>query len=196
MKMQSRIEQIYQEGARLFSRNGFEGTSIRHVANACGISLSAIHYHFTTKEELHNEITQFCFETFMERIVAQRKKLPRDQDRPSTLLAIIFDAITEDATLFNLMLHDLQHLNPDLRRARSWPRHQAVVSLVGDSMRNAWGKQPDEASVVAAAGLIAGYCEVLQADERSSGPDRDRFISDRRMALIRIIEQTFDRPIC
>lgn len=192
--MQSRIDRIYQEGAKLFSRNGFEGTSLRHVASACGISMAAIHYYFPTKEELHNEITQFCFEDFIEQIIAKHRKLPPGMDKPSLLLLSIFDAITLDPTLFNLMQHDMQHLNEDKRRDRSRQRYAAFVSLIGQTMRKTWGREPDETVVLCATGLIAGYCEVLQADERSSDIERDQFIQRHRAGLVRLVEMAFDRP--
>ena len=128
--MVSRIDQIYQEGARLFAQKGFEATSLRDVASACGISMAAIYYHFATKEELHDEITQCCFEDFLQRIVAQRKKLHPSQDKPSTLMGSIFDAIMEDWTLFNLLQRDLQYLNDDMRNARTRERQEQFFKLI------------------------------------------------------------------
>lgn len=192
--MQSRIDNIYQEGARLFSRNGFEGTSLRDVASACGISMAAIHYHFTTKEELHNEITQFCFEEFIERIVAKQRKLRPALNKPSALIAAIFDAVLEDPTLFNLMQHDMRHLDEDRRRTRTRARSFAFVDLIGETMRKAWGREPDEADVLAATSFLTGYCGLVQIAEKSSGPERAQFIARNRDVLLRIAENTFDRP--
>lgn len=192
--MQSRIELIYEEAARLFAHNGFEGTSLRDVANACGISMAAIHYHFATKEELHNEITQFCFEEFIERIAVQQGKLPPARNTPSALLVSIFDAIMADPTLFNLMQHDMQHLDDDRRRARARTRYNAFVVLIEAAMTRVWGKRPDEPAVLCAMGLVAGYCEVLQADERSTGEQREAFVASHRQTLLRVVERVFDQP--
>ncbi len=192
--MQSRIDDIFQEGARLFSRNGFEGTSLREVASACGISMAAIHYHFTTKEELHNEITQFCFEEFIERIVAKQRKMRPALNKPSALIAAIFDAVLEDPTLFNLMQHDMRHLDEDLRRTRTRTRSFAFIDLIGDTMRKEWGSEPDETAVIAATSFLTGYCGLVQIAEQSSGPERAKFIARNRHVLLRIAENAFDRP--
>ena len=192
--MQSRIDYIYQEGARLFSRNGFEGTSLRDVASACGVSMAAIHYHFTTKEELHNEITQFCFEEFIERIVAKQRKMRPALNKPSALIAAIFDAVLEDPTLFNLIQHDMRHLDEDLRRTRTRARSFAFVDLIGETMRRTWGREPDETDVIASTSFPTGYCGLVQIAEQSSGPERAKFIARNRSVLVRIAENTFDRP--
>ena len=170
--MQSRIENIYDHGARLFSRNGYEGTSLRDVANACGMSMAAIHYHFTTKEELHNEITQFCFEEFIERIIVKQRKSRPALDKPSALIVAIFDAVLEDPTLFNLMQHDMRHMDEDRRRIQTRSRSFAFVDLIGDTMRKAWGKEPNETDVIAATSFLTGYCGLVQIAEQPAGPER------------------------
>lgn len=193
--MTSRIDQIYREGTRLFAQKGVEATSIRDVAKACGVSMAAIYYHFATKEELHDEVTQLCFEEFISQIMTKKKKLPANQQKPSSLLALIFDAVMEDSTLFFLLQRDMQHLCEDERRARYRKRQAEFATLIRDTMHKAWGKQPDETAVMSALGFVAGFCEVLQADSRLSGPDKEQFISHNRKALVRMVEQSFDRPV-
>lgn len=50
---QTRREQLITEATRLFAANGFQGTSIRGIAGACGISEAAIYRHFASKESLY-----------------------------------------------------------------------------------------------------------------------------------------------
>ena len=42
-----RMGQILTESARLFAKNGYDGTSMRDIAEACGISKSLLYLHFT-----------------------------------------------------------------------------------------------------------------------------------------------------
>jgi AcrR family transcriptional regulator len=47
-----RMLQILSESARLFATNGYDGTSMRDIAEACGISKSLLYHHFTDKDEI------------------------------------------------------------------------------------------------------------------------------------------------
>ena len=51
-----RMLQILSESARLFATNGYDGTSMRDIAEACGISKSLLYHHFTDKDEIFARI--------------------------------------------------------------------------------------------------------------------------------------------
>jgi len=55
-KPNTRRDQILSEATRLFAGNGYEGTSIRRIAGACGISEAAIYRHFANKVELYSGV--------------------------------------------------------------------------------------------------------------------------------------------
>jgi AcrR family transcriptional regulator len=54
----NRRQQLLEEATRLFSRNGFDGTSIRAIAGACDISEAALYRHFTGKVALYEAVIQ------------------------------------------------------------------------------------------------------------------------------------------
>lgn len=49
-------EQILNVAEHLFAENGFAGTSLRSVIREAGVNLSAVHYHFGSKEELFRAV--------------------------------------------------------------------------------------------------------------------------------------------
>ncbi|MBW6400678.1 TetR/AcrR family transcriptional regulator [Roseomonas sp. HJA6] len=51
-----RMLQILTHSARLFATKGFDGTSMRDIAEACGISKSLLYHHFTDKDEIYARI--------------------------------------------------------------------------------------------------------------------------------------------
>lgn len=51
-----RIVQILTEAARIFARKGYEGASMRDIAEACGISKSLLYHHFKSKEEIYSRV--------------------------------------------------------------------------------------------------------------------------------------------
>lgn len=51
-----RKNQIVREAIRLFSRHGFDGVTIRQLAEACGITEPALYRHFPSKEAIYNAV--------------------------------------------------------------------------------------------------------------------------------------------
>ena len=51
-----RVLQILSIAARLFATSGYDGTSMRDIADACGISKSLLYHHFADKDEIFARI--------------------------------------------------------------------------------------------------------------------------------------------
>jgi AcrR family transcriptional regulator len=51
-----RVLQILAVAGRLFASKGFEGTSMRDIAVACGISKSLLYHHFSNKDEIYSRV--------------------------------------------------------------------------------------------------------------------------------------------
>ncbi len=49
-------KKILQEAERLFAETGYDGISIRQITSACDVELSAVNYHFKTKEKLFHAV--------------------------------------------------------------------------------------------------------------------------------------------
>ena len=49
-------DKLIQEGIKLFSRHGFEGTTTRMLADAIGANNAVVYFHFKTKENLYTEV--------------------------------------------------------------------------------------------------------------------------------------------
>lgn len=51
-----RVLQILTESAQLFATKGYDGASMRDIAEACGISKSLLYHHFASKDEIYARI--------------------------------------------------------------------------------------------------------------------------------------------
>jgi AcrR family transcriptional regulator len=49
---EAKLQHILLHSARIFAEDGFEGTSIRDISRATGISLSGLYYYFDSKQRL------------------------------------------------------------------------------------------------------------------------------------------------
>ena len=56
-------EEITEQAIRLFARSGFDGVSMREVAAAAGVTVSALYYHFSDKDQLYlDAVARACLE--------------------------------------------------------------------------------------------------------------------------------------
>ena len=76
-----KLQQILEHSARIFAEKGFDGTSIREISRATGMSLAGLYYYFRTKEELLCLIQERCLVTLLEngRKIQESGRNPRQK---------------------------------------------------------------------------------------------------------------------
>ena len=109
----SRKAEILSAAAELFAKQGFAGTSVRDIANACGILSGSIYHHFSAKEDLVEEI----FTAYFDELTARWDVvLAEPWDARTKLEAMLRAAIenvdrhTAAARLFTHEWLDLRHI--------------------------------------------------------------------------------------
>jgi AcrR family transcriptional regulator len=109
----TRKAEILSAAAELFAKQGFAGTSVRDIANACGILSGSIYHHFSAKEELVEEIFAAYFDELRARWDVV---LAEPWDARTKLEAMLRAAIenvdrhTAAARLFTHEWLDLRHI--------------------------------------------------------------------------------------
>lgn len=81
-----RMVQILSESARLFAIRGYDGTSMRDIAEACGISKSLLYHHFTDKDEIYARIALGSTQRLYEFV---HDRLPEDGSPPERVRAFM-----------------------------------------------------------------------------------------------------------
>ncbi len=51
-----RVQHIMSEASRIFASKGYDGTSMRDIADACGISKALLYHHFESKDEIYAKV--------------------------------------------------------------------------------------------------------------------------------------------
>ena len=49
---------LLETALELFTRHGVEGTSLQMIADALGVTKAAVYYHFKTKDEITEAVTE------------------------------------------------------------------------------------------------------------------------------------------
>ena len=59
---------ILRVAARFFSQKGFSGTSVRDIVSAAGENVSAVNYHFGSKQKLYQATLEYLLDLFRRRL--------------------------------------------------------------------------------------------------------------------------------
>lgn len=131
---------IIREARSLFSEQGFNGTSIRQIAEKCDINIAAINYHFGSKENLYWSIISDSFEWLTKRteeIVGESDSLPE-------VVRGLFKALTKNGdyvlsmtrTYLSHMIPPPQEDHPFLQKLNSKdmgpPGSEALLVFLND----------------------------------------------------------------
>lgn len=82
---------LLSSAIKLFAKKGFDGTSVKNIANQAGVNISLVSYHFGGKEGLYKT----CLERFgRNRLAATQRILQPSQTREECLLRL--DMFIED----------------------------------------------------------------------------------------------------
>jgi len=85
-KGQERRDEIAAIASGLFARNGFEGTTIRDIAVAAGLTKPALYYHFADKEALYEYVVH---KRMTEVVRVVREAMERTDDPIEKILCFV-----------------------------------------------------------------------------------------------------------
>ena len=103
----SRKDQILNQATLLFSNHGFDGTSMRMIARASGITEAAIYRHYENKVHLYEEVIRA--KAVSHSIAKLRDETPQNESMESVLSRIahhILELAHSDPQLMRLMFHN------------------------------------------------------------------------------------------
>ncbi len=83
--MKDTKERIITESTKLFTKNGFAGTTVAVMGEACGISASSLFSHFKSKEQIYKTVV----DRYIDNLQSFRKQF-RDYEDMSLREFIVF----------------------------------------------------------------------------------------------------------
>ncbi|HET6817848.1 MAG TPA: helix-turn-helix domain-containing protein [Mycobacteriales bacterium] len=134
---------ILDAARRLFTEQGFDGTSLRQIADAVGTTKAAVYYHFPAKEHLLLELTRPWLDA-MSALVTEIRSSERDTCDAEATLAAYLDLFIGHLPVLHMLAGDPATQNhPDIgRRARA---------LVDSIQQHIAGPDPSDTQLVRAA---------------------------------------------
>jgi AcrR family transcriptional regulator len=110
----ARIQQVAVE---LFTEHGYEGTSLREIAERLDVTKAALYYHFKSKEDIVRSLVEDYYGQ-MDALIAWGRELPRTADVRSDILSRYVSIVAEGDKVFR-MLHQNQAAVTTMASAKS-----------------------------------------------------------------------------
>lgn len=121
---------IMRAAVTVMGEEGYEGASMRDMANRAGVSVAALYYHFPSKHDLLREFLDEAYDVLLTRIerrLADADPAPFAQldEVVSTLIAsYLHDEFAQLAS--NVALREYTRLNPPERKVVDSKRHRLL----------------------------------------------------------------------
>jgi AcrR family transcriptional regulator len=100
-------ERIMDIAANLFSEDGYNGVSMRDIANAVGIKAASLYNHFSDKEDLYLAALENVFRERVSNLDRALKSQGTAQERLLATLKALMDSNTNDPTSTKLLQREL-----------------------------------------------------------------------------------------
>jgi AcrR family transcriptional regulator len=171
-------ERIYTAAASLFSRKGYDGTSMRDIAAAVGLNISTVNYHVGSKETLYREILRRTYEMEYQLFSSQLENVAdeviQDVNELKNLLnrtaAMFIQRILDEPETYRLWaFHFLEETNQvdEMKKEFSSPIYEMVLAFMRRA-RHAGTIAADEEFIkmfiVAFSWMLHGYFNGLKND--------------------------------
>jgi AcrR family transcriptional regulator len=146
-------ERILAVASELFTEQGYEGTSLREIADRLDITKAALYYHFRSKEEiLQGLLTPFdvLVDAMLERL-EQAGDIEGWCDALTWVISQIFDYLD----FFRLVDRNRHIVEVQLERAKR--DHAAMHTRVEAAAHDAASSLAEEVRMIAALGAVTGF---------------------------------------
>jgi len=96
VRVDNRPEQIIRIATRLFARHGYDGTSLRDIAEEAKITKAALYYHFPNKEALYQRIVLDSLRALIETVRDAMDAAPTPLDKVRQFMLVSADIMESD----------------------------------------------------------------------------------------------------
>jgi AcrR family transcriptional regulator len=124
-----RLQAIVEEAARLFARDGFNGTAVSDIAKACSMSKSLLYHYYPSKEDLLYAVMSAHVETLVADVetIGPDEGLPADELR--RVLGLFMQHYIGASDQQKVLLNELENLPPE-RRSEIVAKQRRIVDSV------------------------------------------------------------------
>jgi AcrR family transcriptional regulator len=146
-------ERILAVANELFIEQGYEGTSLREIADRLDITKAALYYHFRSKDEILETLLE-PFDTLLDELLS-RLEAARDVEAWADALTWVVGQIFDYLDFFRLV--DRNRHIVELMMVAAKRNHAEMHARVERAAHTAASSVAEEVRLVAALGAVTGF---------------------------------------
>ena len=147
-------KKIFEFCIREFARAGYANVSIRNISKGAGISIGAIYYYFSSKEQIGQFLYDKTTEIILNKIRLGIKKAPNDKEALRSIIYNLFDMSEKEPHLMEFILY-VKHKEflPDAPPICSSKPFEFIKNFIKEKIESGVFRDMD---IVIASALIMG----------------------------------------
>ncbi len=114
-RVTDRKQQILQQAALLFSAEGYQATSMRHLAVAVGIEAASLYSHFPSKEAMLQAIAWQCADDFFASVEPISRSGLTVKAKLKAMIVAHIEVLVRNQAAAVVFIDEWRHLNAQLR---------------------------------------------------------------------------------
>src|SRR6266567_3644325 len=103
----ARIQQVAVE---LFTEHGYEGTSLREIAERLGVTKAALYYHFKSKEDIIQSLVE-DYQEQMDALIGWARSQPKKTEARNEIMIRDINNVAERNQVFSILHQNKAEIN-------------------------------------------------------------------------------------
>ena len=186
------VASLLQAAVSEFAEHGFEGVSMRTLAEKCGVTTAVIYHHFGSKEELYNEVCQQKFDDMMREMRQRLAHSRTPEEKLEAFAGTLFDEWYRDNTLLLLTQRDIINAIIRPENCLAQKHYHQLMNLVHRLLSENLARPLDEDFSFSFGAFIYGYCALMHFDRHRTPQSGDEFRRRRRAVLLDYCRKFWD----
>ena len=130
-------DKILVEATKLFVTSGYNGISMREIAEAAGLSKAGLYYHFKDKEDLFLAILSDNLDQIYTIVQSCCDGELNIRERIKRLVRAIFSQSPEERAIIRLASQEMANLSPKSRAEFDREYHEKFIGQISNLFRDA-----------------------------------------------------------
>lgn len=179
-------ERILEVASELFTEQGYDGTSLREIAERLGFTKAALYYHFKSKDDLLRALLEPATE-LQDQFIEQLESAT-DLEGWARALGWVARAMFENRTVFTVLERNRAALESLAETSEFFEAHQRLHGRVEEAVTASGLALPDRVRMVSALGAVIAFDDV-------AGPLMDEAPAEELIAeLVGVIREILRLP--